>query len=136
VPAAMSGKPRVVGMLVAKELEILDRLLSAPDRPFLAILGGAKVSDKIGFIKALLSHVDRLLIGGAMSYTFMKAQARQIGGSKAENDKLDVARELLTLAQGKILLPEDHLVVKRLEEPTDARVVLGDIPEGWIGVDV
>src|SRR5207237_1458543 len=74
VPTAMKGKPRVVGNLVAKELEVLDHLLSAPQRPFLAILGGAKVSDKIGFIKSVLTRVDQVLIGGAMSYTFMKAQ--------------------------------------------------------------
>src|SRR5262249_31926303 len=73
VPAAMSGRPRVVGYLVAKELAILDKLLSKPERPFVAVLGGAKVSDKIGFIKALLPRVDRVLVGGAMTYTFMKA---------------------------------------------------------------
>jgi phosphoglycerate kinase len=136
VPAAMAGKPRVVGTLVAKELEVLDRLLSAPDRPFVAILGGAKVSDKIGFIKALLSRVDRTLIGGAMSYTFMKAQGRGVGGSKVEADKLDVARELLTLGGAKIVLPVDHLVVQKLDAPETAKVVEGDIPEGWIGVDI
>jgi phosphoglycerate kinase len=136
VPAAMAGKPRVVGFLVAKELKILDELLTAPQKPFLSILGGAKVSDKIGFIKSLLSRVDRVLIGGAMSYTFMKAQGQTIGGSKAEGDKLDVARELLHLGQGKILLPLDHLVVERLDAPQTARVVEGAIPDGWIGVDI
>jgi phosphoglycerate kinase len=136
VPAAMSGKPRVVGQLVAKELEVLDQLLSAPPRPFLAILGGAKVSDKIGFIKSLLARVDQVLIGGAMTYTFMKAQGRNTGGSKVEADKIDVARELLQLGQGKIILPVDHLVVERLEAPEGARVVEGDIPDGWIGVDI
>src|SRR5204863_1713524 len=110
VPAAMKGKARVVGQLVARELDILDQLLSAPRRPFLAILGGAKVSDKIGFIKSLLARVDRVLIGGAMTYTFMKAQGRAIGGSRCEGDKLDVARELLEMGQGKIVLPVDHLV--------------------------
>ena len=83
VPAALVGKPRVVGNLVAKELEILDQLLSAPKRPFLAILGGAKVSDKIGFIKSLLGRVDQVLVGGAMTYTFMKAprpRHRQLEG--------------------------------------------------------
>src|ERR1700757_1447405 len=74
VPAAMKGKPRVVGFLVAKELDVLDKLLAAPERPFVGILGGAKVSDKIGFIKSLLGRVDKLLIGGAMTYTFLKAQ--------------------------------------------------------------
>jgi phosphoglycerate kinase len=136
VPAAMAGKPRVVGLLVAKELEILDKLLSNPPRPFLAVLGGGKVSDKIGFIKALLGRVDRVLIGGAMSYTFMKAQGRGVGGSRLEADKLDVARELLTLGGGKIALPVDHLVVEKVDAPQAAKVVEGDIPDGWVGVDI
>jgi phosphoglycerate kinase len=136
VPAAMAGKPRVVGLLVAKELDILNRLLAAPARPFVGILGGAKVSDKIGFIKSLLSRVDRVLIGGAMTYTFLKAQGRGIGASKLEADKLDVARELLALGRGKIVLPVDHLVVERLDAPATARVVEGDLPDGAIGVDI
>jgi phosphoglycerate kinase len=136
VPASMAGKPRVVGLVVAKELEILDQLLSHPRRPFLSILGGAKVSDKIGFIKALLKRVDQVLIGGAMSYTFMKAEGLNVGSSKVEADKLDVARELLGLTKGKILLPLDHLVVEKLDAPQSARVVEGAIPDGWIGVDI
>ena len=136
VPAAMKGKPRVVGQLVAKELSILDELLSSPGRPFISILGGAKVSDKIGFIKSLLARVDRVLIGGAMTYTFMKAQGKNIGGSKAEADKLDVARELLAMGQGKIQLPVDHLIVEKLDAPQGAKVVEGEIPDGWIGVDI
>jgi phosphoglycerate kinase len=136
VPAAMKGKPRVVGHLVAKELQILDRLLATPERPFLGILGGAKVSDKIGFIKSLLGRVDRVLIGGAMTYTFFRAQGRGVGGSKLEADKLDVARELLALGRGKIVLPVDHLIVEKLDAPQGARVVEGEIPEGWVGVDI
>jgi phosphoglycerate kinase len=136
VPAAMKGKPRVVGTLVARELEVLEGLLSRPARPFLGILGGGKVSDKIGFIKALLSRVDRVLIGGAMTYTFMKAQGKGIGSSRVEADKLDVARELLSLGQGKIQLPVDHLVVDAIDRPETARVVEGDIPEGAVGVDI
>ena len=136
VPAAMSNKPRVVGRLVAKELQILDELLSSPRRPFLAILGGAKVSDKIGFIKSLLTRVDRVLIGGAMTYTLMKAQGQNVGNSRVEADKLDDARELLRLGEGKILLPVDHLVVRQLESPDEARVIEGNIPDGWMGVDI
>jgi phosphoglycerate kinase len=136
VPAAMHGKPRVVGLVVAKELQILDQLLSHPRRPFLAILGGAKVSDKIGFIKALLQRVDHVLVGGAMSYTFMKAEGLNVGSSKVEADKIDVAAELLQLAKGKILLPMDHLAVERLDAPQSVKVVEGAIPEGWIGVDI
>jgi phosphoglycerate kinase len=135
-PAAMAGKPRVVGLLVAKELEILHRLLTDPPRPMMAILGGAKVSDKIGFVKELLSRVDRLLIGGAMAYTFLKAQGRRIGASKAEEDKLEVARELLQLGKDKVILPVDHLVVQKLDATDGARVVDGDIPDGWMGVDI
>ena len=136
VPAAMQARPRVVGKLVAKELEVLDRLLSSPPRPLLGILGGAKVSDKIGFIKSLLGRVDHVLIGGAMSYTFMKSQGRNVGSSKVEGDKLDVARDLLAQGRGKIVLPVDHLVVQKLDDPGSARVVEGDIPDGWIGVDI
>jgi phosphoglycerate kinase len=136
VPAAMAGKPRVVGLLVARELEILDKLLADPPRLFAGILGGAKVSDKIGFIKALLARVDRTLIGGAMTYTFMKAQGRSIGASKLEADKLDIARDLLHLGGSKILLPVDHVVVDKIDAPMTAQVVEGDIPEGKIGVDI
>lgn len=135
VPAAMKGKPRVVGTLVAKELDILTELLSHPKRPFLGILGGGKVSDKIGFIKALLSRVDRVLIGGAMTYTFLKAQGKGVGSSRLEADKLDVARELLELGKGKIELPVDHLVVDAIDKPQTARIV-EDIPEGTVGVDI
>ena len=136
LPAAMKGKPRVVGALVAKELDILDRLLSNPPRPLLGILGGGKVSDKILFIKSLLSRVDRVLIGGAMTYTFLKAQGTNVGGSRLEADKLDVARELLELGKGKIALPVDHLIVEQIDAPQTARLVEGEIPDGWIGVDI
>jgi phosphoglycerate kinase len=136
VPAAMMGKPRVVGMLVAKELDILDRLLSNPPRPFVGILGGGKVSDKIGFIKALLTRVDHVLIGGAMTYTFMKALGHNVGDSRLEADKLDLARELLNLGKNKIELPVDHLVVEKIDAPQTARVVEGEIPAGAVGVDI
>jgi phosphoglycerate kinase len=136
LPQALAGKPRVVGLLVAKELEILGQLLSTPMRPFVGILGGAKVSDKIGFIKSLLQRVDRVLIGGAMSYTFMKAQGREIGGSKFESDKLEVAQEILTLGRDKIVLPSDHEVVERIDTPESRKTVEGDIPQGWVGVDI
>jgi phosphoglycerate kinase len=136
VPRLMAAKPRVVGKLVAKELDILGQLLSKPPRPVVSILGGAKVSDKINFVKKLLSIVDRVLIGGAMSYTFMKAQGRGVGGSKCEADKLDVAKELLDLGQGKIVLPVDHLIVEKIDQPQGAKVVEGDIPDGWAGVDI
>lgn len=136
VPKAMAGKPRVVGLLVAKELAVLDNLLSNPARPFVGILGGAKVSDKIGFIKSILKIVDHTLIGGAMSYTFMKAQGKNIGNSKVEGDKLDIAKELLEFGQGKIILPVDHLVVDAIDNFASAKVVEGEIPDGGIAVDI
>ena len=143
VPAAMKGKPRAVGLLVAKELQILDTLLSNPQRPMLGLLGGAKVSDKVNFIKSLLGRVDKVLIGGAMTYLFMKAQGRSIGGSfcetkakEGQKTPVQMAQEILELGKGKIVLPVDHLAVTDLKQPGTAKVVEGDIPDGYAGVDV
>jgi phosphoglycerate kinase len=143
VPKAMKGKPRVVGLLVAKELQILDQLLRNPARPMIGLLGGAKVSDKVGFIKALLGRVDRVLIGGAMTYLFMKAQGRGTGNSfcetkvkEGQKTPIQMAQEILELGRGKIVLPVDHLVVSDVKEPKTARVVEGDIPGGAAGVDI
>ncbi len=136
VPQVMAGRPRVVGFLVAKELQILGQLLSAPPRPLVGVMGGAKVSDKIKFVKKMLAIVDRLLIGGAMTYTFMKAQGQGVGGSRCENDQLDVARELLELGKGKIIPPVDHLVADKPQASAKTQVVAGDIPDGWLGVDI
>jgi phosphoglycerate kinase len=143
VPRAFNGKPRVVGLLVARELQILDGLLSNPGRPMLGILGGAKVSDKVGFIKSLLGRVDKVLIGGAMTYLFMKAQGRGIGNSFCETRSKDgqrtpvqMALEILELGKGKIILPVDHLVVSDLRSPQTARVVEGAVPDGALGVDI
>jgi phosphoglycerate kinase len=136
VPQVMVGKPRVVGLLVAKELEVLAQLLAQPPRPLVGILGGAKVSDKIGFIRKLLGLVDKVLIGGAMTYTFMKAQGHQVGASRCEADKLDVARELLQAGGAKIVLPVDHLIADKPEAAAQTKFVDGDIPEGWMGLDL
>jgi phosphoglycerate kinase len=136
VPRAMADKPRVVGLLVQKELEVLDTLLSHPKRPALAVLGGAKVSDKIGFIKAIMQRVDRVLIGGAMNYTFQKALGRATGQSRVELDKLDMARELLQLGGDKIILPVDILIADKPDATATTRVVSGDIPDGWEGMDI
>jgi phosphoglycerate kinase len=94
------------------------------------------VSDKIGFIKSLLGRVDRTLIGGAMTYTFLRAEGKSTGKSRVEEDKLDQARELLRLGRDKIVLPVDHLIVEALDAPQTARVVTGEIPAGLIGVDI
>jgi phosphoglycerate kinase len=136
VPLAMEGKPRVVGFLVAKELDVLGKLLSNPEHPLIGIMGGAKVSDKIGFIKSMLSRVDKLLVGGAMTYTFMKALGQGVGSSRCEADKLDVAKELFDMAKGKIVLPSDHLIADKPEPTANTKIVEGPIPDGWFGMDI
>jgi phosphoglycerate kinase len=136
VPAAMAGKPRVVGFLVAKELDILGQLLSSPPRPLIGVMGGAKVSDKMGFIKSMLQRVDKLLIGGAMTYTFMLAKGLTIGSSKAEADKVDLAKELLALGGDRIVLPVDHLTADKPDATAKTTVVEGQIPAGAFGMDI
>src|SRR5277367_3439110 len=102
---ALAGKPRVIGHLIQKELKFLGEAVTTPQRPFVAILGGAKVSDKIAVIEQLLGKADTLLIGGAMAYTFFLAQGKTIGNSLVERDKVDLARSLLGKADGRIKLP-------------------------------
>jgi phosphoglycerate kinase len=136
VPAAMKGKPRVVGLLVSKELDILNQLLNDPKKPMIGVLGGAKVSDKIGFIKAMLQRVDRLLIGGAMAYTFMAALGKATGNSRVEKDKVDVARQLLDLGKAKITLPVDFVVADKPDATAKTRIVEGSIPDGLEGLDI
>jgi phosphoglycerate kinase len=135
-PKAMAGKPRVVGFLVAKELEILGQLLSNPKRPLVAVLGGAKVSDKIGFIKAMLQRVDKLLIGGAMANTFAQAQGKAVGNSRVEADKIDAAEELLKLGGERILLPVDRLVADKPDATATTKIAQGDVPDGWEAMDI
>jgi phosphoglycerate kinase len=128
---------RAIGFLVEKELQILDTLLANPRPPMVAVMGGAKVSDKIGVIENLLPKVERLLIGGAMTYTFLKAQGHSTGNSRVEGDKLDEARHLLELAGEKLVLPKDHLVADSLSPSAATQVVEGpDIPDGWLGIDI
>lgn len=129
VPQAASG------LLMDKELEYLTKATKHPDRPCVAILGGAKVSDKIEVIENLMKVVDQLLIGGAMAYTFLKSQGKPVGKSLVENDKLDLAKELLARAAGKILLPTDHVVVDELKEGAPFEVV-ANVPDGKMGVDI
>jgi phosphoglycerate kinase len=134
VPRVMAGKPRVVGFLVEKELDVLDELLSNPRRPFLGVMGGAKVSTKIGFINALLAKVDHLLIGGKMTYTFLKAKGVDVGACDVEQDDLDEAKKLLPLVGSKISLPVDYLVANA--DLSQTQVVEGPVPAGFSGVDV
>jgi phosphoglycerate kinase len=123
------------GLLMDKELEYLTKATKNPDRPCVAILGGAKVSDKIEVIENLMKVVDELLIGGAMAYTFLKAQGQSVGKSLVEDDKLDLARQLLARSGSKILLPLDHVVVDELKEGAPFEVV-ANVPEGKMGVDI
>jgi phosphoglycerate kinase len=137
VPQQFPPERRAIGFLVEKELQTLDSLLRNPKRPCVAVMGGAKVSDKIGVIESLLARVDRLLVGGAMTYTFLKAQGHSIGQSKVEADKLDVAVRLIQLAGDKLILPQDHLVASKPEAGADTKTVGGsDIPDGWFGMDI
>ena len=139
VPSVMEGKPRVIGFLIEKELKFLGKMLSKPQRPFVAILGGAKVSDKIGVIENLVPKVDRIIIGGAMAYTFLKGRGKSIGQSLCENDFIDKALALLAQAAEagcEVLLPVDHQVVRELKPNAQHRVAVGDIDPGWQAVDI
>ena len=131
---------RGLGFLMRKEIQMLDRIRLNPDPPFLTILGGAKVSDKIEVIEALLDKVDTLVIGGAMAYTFLAAQHIPIGASRVERDKVKFAGELLRRAEARkkrILLPIDHVITKDIKD-TEGRKATDSatIPEGWMGVDI
>ncbi len=136
VPMKLGAGRRVCGHLVQKELQFLGDALSNPARPFVAILGGAKVSDKIGVIENLLPKVDAILIGGAMAYTFLAAQGVGIGSSRHESDKLDLARNLLDKAQSKIRLPIDSVCADKIEAGGTPQTASGDIPDGLLGLDI
>jgi phosphoglycerate kinase len=137
VPQAMGSKPKVVGFLVQKEIQYLSEAIANPRRPFVAILGGAKVSDKINVIKNLLGICDRVLIGGAMAYTFVLARGGTVGRSKVEQDKLDLAKELLAAGGAKLVLPvDDHCGDKFAADCVKQVAVAGQIPDGFMGLDI
>ncbi|GIG59550.1 phosphoglycerate kinase [Longispora fulva] len=127
--------PAYAGGLVLREVEVLQRLTESPERPYVVVLGGAKVSDKLAVISSLLPKVDRLLVGGGMCFTFFKAQGHEIGASLLEADQLDACRELL--ATGKIVLPTDVVVADKFAADAAVRTVPVDgIPENWLGLDI
>lgn len=132
--------PSAVGFLVEKEISIMGKALEDPERPFVAILGGAKVSDKIGVIENLLDKVDSILIGGGMAYTFLKAQGYEIGQSLLEEDKMDLALSLIEKAKDKgvkLLLPVDITIAKEFKNDTEIRIAgIDSIPEDWMGLDI
>lgn len=132
-------KDAVCGYLIQKELEVIGGALENPARPFVAMLGGAKVSDKIGVINNLLEKVDTLIVGGGMAYTFFAAQGKTVGDSLCEVDKIDLAKELIAKAKDKgvnFLLPVDTVVSNAFDNNADSKVVEGNIPEGWMGMDI
>jgi phosphoglycerate kinase len=130
---------KAAGLLMEQELKYLSMAVHNPRRPYIGILGGAKVSDKIEVIVNLLKIVDRLLLGGAMAYTFLKALGFEVGKSLVEDDKLTLAKDLLNTASDKLRLPSDHVVAAALQPDAEHRVVDGvstPIPKDWLGVDI
>lgn len=139
VPRAMEGKPRVVGFLMEKEIKYLADAIASPQRPFVAVLGGAKVSDKIMAIENLLAKVDTILIGGAMAYTLLKAAGHKVGKSLVEDDKIADAKRILDLAnraKADLILPLDHTAAKVISSTADTQVFEQSIDEGWMGLDI
>jgi phosphoglycerate kinase len=134
-------KERVAGFLMEKELEALEGLLTSPARPFVAVMGGAKVSGKLELIKNLLNRVDRILIGGGMAFTFFKAAGLEVGKSLVDEELVPLCREIMdrtdTGAGKRIFLPVDCIVAKEINDVSDSKLVsTGDIPEDWAGVDI
>ncbi|MEX0886134.1 MAG: phosphoglycerate kinase [Phycisphaeraceae bacterium] len=138
VPRAMkeAGKPAVAGDLVEREIEYLTNAIEDPRRPFVAILGGAKVSDKLAVIDNLLTKCDRILIGGAMAYTFFLAQGKTVGNSLVEKDRVDDAKRMIDAGGERLLLPVDTHVADDFNNPANRQVVEGDIPDGFEGMDI
>ncbi|MBP2100091.1 phosphoglycerate kinase [Enterococcus rivorum] len=137
VGIASTGIPTVAGFLMDKEIQFIGEAVESPKRPFVAILGGAKVSDKIGVIENLISKADKILIGGGMTYTFYKAQGHEIGNSLVEEDKVALAKELIEKAGDKLILPIDSVCSK--EFSNDAETLITDgaaVPEGYMGLDI
>ncbi|NLL91264.1 MAG: phosphoglycerate kinase [Ruminococcaceae bacterium] len=130
--------PSAVGYLIQKEINFMGKALEDPKRPFVAILGGAKVSDKIGVINNLLTKVDKLLIGGAMGYTFLKAEGVPVGNSRVEEDRLEEAKKMLSDAKAagvEMLIPVDSVCGNKFSEDSEA-VVYDEVPDGWMGLDI
>lgn len=131
----MSGKA-AAGYLMEKEIKFLGDAVDNPERPFVAILGGAKVSDKIGVIDNLLDKADKIIIGGGMAYTFYAAKGIKVGNSLVEKDKIDVAKQILDKAGDKLVLPIDNVVADKFNNDADTKVVEGDIDDGWMALDI
>ena len=128
--------PSACGFLVELEVANLSKAIDNPARPMVAILGGAKVSDKIKVIENFLNIADKIIIGGAMAYTFYAAEGRKVGTSRVEEDRVELAREFLAKANGKLILPVDNVCSTEFSEETECKVFEGDIADGWMGLDI
>jgi phosphoglycerate kinase len=139
VPKAMTGKPRVVGFLMEKELKFLSDALANPAKPFVVVLGGAKVSDKMGAIDHLLPKASTILVGGAMAYTFLKAMGRNVGKSRVEEDRLADAKKTIDLAarlKAELVLPVDHVCATEFADTSDTKVFDDQIQDNFMGLDI
>lgn len=137
VGIASTGIPTVAGFLMEKEIQFIGEAVESPKRPFVAILGGAKVSDKIGVIENLIAKADKILIGGGMTYTFYKAKGIEIGNSLVEEDKVALAKELIEKAGDKLILPVDSVAAKEFSNDVETVVTDGEaVPEGYMGLDI
>ncbi|MEY8544284.1 phosphoglycerate kinase [Dubosiella newyorkensis] len=125
-----------LGFLVEKEVDMLGKAVDEPAHPFVAIIGGAKVSDKIGVIENMLAKADKVIVGGGMAYTFLKAMGENVGNSLVEEDKIQLAKDTLEKGKGKIVLPVDNVIADAFSNDANIKVVEGDIPEGWMGLDI
>ncbi|MBQ1826762.1 MAG: phosphoglycerate kinase [Erysipelotrichaceae bacterium] len=128
--------PSACGFLVELEVANLSKAIDNPARPMVAILGGAKVSDKIKVIENFLNIADKIIIGGAMAYTFYAAEGRKVGTSRVEEDRVELAKEFLDKANGKLILPVDNVCSTEFSEETESKVFEGDIADGWMGLDI
>jgi phosphoglycerate kinase len=137
VEAVTHFLPAAAGLLMQKEIDFLGKVIGAPERPLVAIIGGAKISDKLPVINNLIDKVDKLLIGGGMANTFLKAQGYELGASLVENESLDAARELLACCSGKLMLPVDVVIADKFAPDAEtATVSIGKITPGWMALDI
>ncbi|MHC4130125.1 MAG: phosphoglycerate kinase [Planctomycetota bacterium] len=139
VPQAMVGKPKVAGFLLQKELHYLSEALADPQRPFVAVLGGAKVSDKLGALRNLMGKVDTILVGGAMAYTYIKALGHEVGTSLVELDRVKTAKEIIdeaAVSPTDMILPHDHICGKQMAHVTPVKVFKTSIEADWMGLDL
>jgi len=133
---ATSFNDRLAGLLVQKELEVLSKIRENPYRPFIVVVGGAKIKDKINALKNLINKADKVLVGGGVAYTFLASKGISVGESAIEEDLLKWAKEVLNKNEKKILLPEDHIISPTEYKKGKARLTQGEIPKGFLGLDI